>query len=119
MFNTRTHHATRTLDLGRFAGPIFAIILLVDSLFFSFLEWWMPEHDLDQVMVHWDHSRFSQVGVVGNVRNSLANRIFLAHSLFILLRRSCDFLDNRWTHYFCLMIPSVANSPPTIIHRRR
>ncbi|KAJ3485132.1 hypothetical protein NLI96_g5180 [Meripilus lineatus] len=37
-----------TLDLGPFAGPIFAIIFFVDALFFKFLEWHMPEFDVDK-----------------------------------------------------------------------
>lgn len=53
-----------TLDLGRFAGPIFAIILVVDCLFFMFLEWWMPECDMDKVQMHWEHERFVEVGCV-------------------------------------------------------
>jgi len=48
----------RTLDLGRFVGPIFAIILVVDCLFFMFLEWWLPRENIDEVRMHWDHSRF-------------------------------------------------------------
>ncbi|CAL1708571.1 unnamed protein product [Somion occarium] len=48
----------RTLDLGRFVGPIYAIILLVDCLFFMFLEWLMPECDLDKVEMHWDQEQF-------------------------------------------------------------
>lgn len=51
----------RTLDLGRFAGPIFAIILVVDCLFFMFLEWLMPEHDFDKVQMHWEQGRFAEV----------------------------------------------------------
>ncbi|OBZ77733.1 Phosphatidylinositol N-acetylglucosaminyltransferase gpi3 subunit [Grifola frondosa] len=48
----------RTLELGRFAGLIFAIILVVDCLFFVFLQWWLPEEDMDHVRMHWDQSRF-------------------------------------------------------------
>jgi phosphatidylinositol glycan class A protein len=29
----------RTIDLGPFAGPIFGTILVVECLFFLFLEW--------------------------------------------------------------------------------
>ncbi|KAF9064279.1 glycosyltransferase family 4 protein [Rhodocollybia butyracea] len=39
----------RTMRLGRFAGPIYTIILIVDCLFFLFLEWWMPREDIDFV----------------------------------------------------------------------
>ncbi|KAH9928586.1 transferase [Amylocystis lapponica] len=48
----------RTLDLGRFVGPIFAIILVVGCLFFMFLEWWLPESEIDKVQRHWDQDRF-------------------------------------------------------------
>ncbi|KAH9835339.1 transferase [Rhodofomes roseus] len=51
----------RTLELGRFAGPIFAIILLVDCLFFAFLEWWIPRGSIDKVEMHWDQQRFRKV----------------------------------------------------------
>ena len=50
-----------TMQLGPFAGPIYTIILVVDCLFFLFLEWWMPREDFDFVNVHWDHQRFSEV----------------------------------------------------------
>ncbi|EIW55542.1 glycosyltransferase family 4 protein [Trametes versicolor FP-101664 SS1] len=56
-FWTRLH---RTLDLGRFAGIIFAIILLVDCLFFMFLEWYLPEDTLDKVEMHWEHENFEE-----------------------------------------------------------
>ncbi|KAI0826359.1 transferase [Irpex lacteus] len=48
----------RTLDLGRFAGLIFAIILIVDCLFFMFLEWLSPACDIEKVEMHWKHERF-------------------------------------------------------------
>ncbi|KAJ3783892.1 glycosyltransferase family 4 protein [Lentinula aff. detonsa] len=50
---------TRTMRLGRYAGPIYSIILLVDCLFFLFLEWWMPREDMDFVTHHWNHRRFA------------------------------------------------------------
>lgn len=50
-----------TLDLGRFAGIIFAIILLVDCLFFMFLEWYLPADTLDKVEMHWEHENFEEV----------------------------------------------------------
>ncbi|EGN92502.1 glycosyltransferase family 4 protein [Serpula lacrymans var. lacrymans S7.3] len=46
----------RTMELGPFAGPIYTIILVVDCLFFVFLEWWLPRDDLDFVMQQWDLS---------------------------------------------------------------
>ncbi|EPQ53706.1 glycosyltransferase family 4 protein [Gloeophyllum trabeum ATCC 11539] len=51
----------RTLDLGRFAGPIFLTILVVDCLFFLFLEWLMPREDVDFVRIDWDQERFIEV----------------------------------------------------------
>ncbi|KAH7908643.1 glycosyltransferase family 4 protein [Hygrophoropsis aurantiaca] len=57
-FRTRIQ---RTMDLGPFAGPIYTIILIVECLFFLFLEWWMPREDLDYVHMHWDQARFAQV----------------------------------------------------------
>ena len=52
---------TSTMQLGPFAGPIYIIILVVDCLFFLFLEWWMPREDFDFVNVQWDPQRFSEV----------------------------------------------------------
>ncbi|PBK60532.1 UDP-Glycosyltransferase/glycogen phosphorylase [Armillaria solidipes] len=57
----------RTTGLGPFAGPIYLIILVVDCLFFMFLEWWFPRGDMDFVVRHWDHDRFAQVGVPASV----------------------------------------------------
>lgn len=51
----------RTMDLGPFAGPIYTAILLVDCLFFLFLEWWMPREDLHFVRHHWNPEVFTEV----------------------------------------------------------
>lgn len=51
----------RTMDLGPFAGPIYTIILLVDCVFFLFLEWWMPRETLHYVHHHWDRGVFKEV----------------------------------------------------------
>ncbi|KAM5532151.1 hypothetical protein V8D89_014176 [Ganoderma adspersum] len=51
----------RTLDVGPIAGIIYAIILLVDCLFFMFLEWWIPENQMDKVQMHWSPERFQEV----------------------------------------------------------
>lgn len=48
----------RTMGLGRFAGPIFTIILIVDCLWFAFLEWWIPRADLEIVQEEWDVGAF-------------------------------------------------------------
>jgi phosphatidylinositol glycan class A protein len=47
------------MDLGPFAGPIFATILVVECLFFLFLEWWIPREDLDYVPSEWDISAYT------------------------------------------------------------
>ncbi len=57
-------NSERTLDLGPIAGIIFAIILLVDCLFFMVLEWWLPEDELDKVRMHWGPDRFRKVRLV-------------------------------------------------------
>ena len=49
------------MQLGPFAGPIWTIILIVDCIFFLFLEWWMPREDLNYVNVQWDQAKFSRV----------------------------------------------------------
>ena len=49
------------MDLGPFAGLIYTIILLVDCLFFLFLEWWMPREDLHFVHHHWNPDVFREV----------------------------------------------------------
>jgi phosphatidylinositol glycan class A protein len=54
----------RTMQLGRFAGPIYTIILIVDCLFFLFLEWWMPREDMDFVRARWDQAGFVEVSAV-------------------------------------------------------
>lgn len=41
------------MSLGSFAGPIYTIILVIDCIFFLFLEWWMPREDMDFVQEHW------------------------------------------------------------------
>ncbi|KAH9849623.1 transferase [Lenzites betulinus] len=51
----------RTLDLGRFAGIIYAIIMLVDHLFFMYLEWYLPEEQLDKVEMRWEPEHFKEV----------------------------------------------------------
>ena len=51
----------RFLDMGPVFGIIFAIMLVVDCLFFMFLEWWLPEDSLDKVQMHWSHTNFQRV----------------------------------------------------------
>ncbi|KAF8632173.1 hypothetical protein AX17_004914, partial [Amanita inopinata Kibby_2008] len=50
----------RTMELGPFSGPIYTIILIVDCLFFLFLEWWMPREDIDYVTHEWNQNNFRQ-----------------------------------------------------------
>ncbi|TFK41447.1 glycosyltransferase family 4 protein [Crucibulum laeve] len=51
----------RTMDLGPFAGLIYTVILIVDCIFFMFLEWYMPREDLDFVTHHWDKDIFARL----------------------------------------------------------
>ena len=48
------------MGLGRFAGPIFTIILIVDCLWFAFLEWWIPREDIEVVESDWDLKTFDE-----------------------------------------------------------
>ena len=50
------------MGLGPFVGPIYTMILIVDCLFFAFLELWMPRENIDYVDVKWDATRFETVG---------------------------------------------------------
>ncbi|KAF8880060.1 glycosyltransferase family 4 protein [Infundibulicybe gibba] len=52
----------RTMQLGRFAGIIYTIILVVDCLWFSILEWLYPREDLDFVKDHWDVGQLARLG---------------------------------------------------------
>ncbi|KAG5716155.1 Phosphatidylinositol N-acetylglucosaminyltransferase gpi3 subunit [Termitomyces sp. T112] len=56
----------RTMHLGPFAGPIYTIILIVDCIFFLFLEWWMPREDIDYVRVHWNPTKFTQLARISS-----------------------------------------------------
>ncbi|KAJ8501740.1 hypothetical protein ONZ45_g12030 [Pleurotus djamor] len=67
----------RTMQLGPFAGPIYTIILIVDCLFFLFLEWWMPREDLDFVTESWDGKVFVAMTPMSLVSNPVPV-IFLA-----------------------------------------
>jgi hypothetical protein len=73
----------RTIDLGPFAGPIFATILVVECLFFLFLEWWIPREDLDYVPTSWDISSYKHPHVV---RDSFAARMTRASLFYSPLR---------------------------------
>lgn len=53
--------AFRNASMGPFFGIIFAIILVVDCLFFLFLEWAMPRVDIDYVKHDWNQDRFMEV----------------------------------------------------------
>jgi len=56
-FGTRVR---RTMALGPFAGLIYTTILIVDCLFFLFLEWWMPRQDMDFVQERWKPHVFDE-----------------------------------------------------------
>jgi hypothetical protein len=51
------------MTIGKFAGPIFTIILFVDWLFFMFLEWLMPRENIDYVDVDWSEDKFMEVSL--------------------------------------------------------
>ncbi|PAV19085.1 glycosyltransferase family 4 [Pyrrhoderma noxium] len=44
----------RTYNLGRFAGPIYVVILIMDIFFFNLLEWFIPREDIDYVPEGYD-----------------------------------------------------------------
>ncbi|KAF8324277.1 glycosyltransferase family 4 protein [Cantharellus anzutake] len=48
----------RTMTLGRFAGPIFTIILVMQCLFFATLQWIVPQSEIDMVDDEWDEALF-------------------------------------------------------------
>lgn len=50
------------MTLGAFAGPIYTTILIVDCLFFMFLEWLMPREDFDFVSTCWKPEPFTELG---------------------------------------------------------
>jgi phosphatidylinositol glycan class A protein len=50
------------MGLGQFAGPIWTIILIIDCIFFMFLEWWIPRDELDYVHSSWDDNCLRNVG---------------------------------------------------------
>ncbi|KAG9311863.1 glycosyltransferase family 4 protein [Chiua virens] len=64
-FETRV---TRTMSLGPFAGLVYTAILIVDCLFFLFLEWWMPREDMDFVEEHWKPDVFADFA--GEIKRS-------------------------------------------------
>ncbi|KAF9041905.1 glycosyltransferase family 4 protein [Hymenopellis radicata] len=41
--------------------PIYTIILVVDCVFFLFLEWWLPRENIDFVERHWDADKFREI----------------------------------------------------------
>lgn len=68
------------MELGRFVGPIFIIILVVDCLFFAYLEWLIPRDELDYVYDEWDMARFEKVRKVATPRQ---NRLDPANNAYI------------------------------------
>lgn len=58
------------MSLGPFAGPIYVAILIVDCLFFLWLEWCMPRQDMDFVQAHWKPEVFAQLAREAQQRQS-------------------------------------------------
>ncbi len=56
-----TKRTSRSMALGRFAGPIFTIILVMQCLFFTALEWAVPLSEIDMVENEWDDVLFFKV----------------------------------------------------------
>ncbi|KAL5521599.1 SPT14 [Sanghuangporus sanghuang] len=52
----------RTNALGRFVGPIYVVILIVDIFFFNLLEWLIPRESIDYVPKEcdWTQQRYEQ-----------------------------------------------------------
>jgi hypothetical protein len=69
------------MQLGRFAGPIHTIILIVDCLFYLFLEWWMPREDIDFVRSHWEQKRFVEVCVLYFLMSGLGTHLRFSEKL--------------------------------------
>ena len=49
------------MSLSPFVGPIYLGILVVDCIFFMFLERFMPPENIDYVRREWDVGKFRQV----------------------------------------------------------
>jgi hypothetical protein len=79
------------MQIGPFAGPIYTIILIVDCVFFIFLEWWMPREDLDFVKNHWDQANYIQVC---NHRSSFRAPELMNISLCSLLGKREDSFED-------------------------
>lgn len=56
----------RTLSMGPFFGPIFTIIFFVDCLFFTFLEWWLPQEDIERAGGSWNPGTFCKVRLISH-----------------------------------------------------
>ena len=78
------------MRLGRFAGPIFTAILIVDCFWLMFLEWLVPKEDIDYVDVQWDDRRFQKVMV-----------LIAPHSPGVyIISRAADLTNSRtYEHY--------------------
>ncbi len=72
------------MALGRFAGPIFTIILVMQCLFFTALEWAVPLSEIDMVENEWDDVLFFKVGPT----YSISSLIAYLKSINILIRMS-------------------------------
>ncbi|KAH8817756.1 transferase [Flagelloscypha sp. PMI_526] len=60
-FMSFSERLQRTMSLGVAAGPIYTIILIVDCLWFLFLEWLIPREEIDYVKMDWDVGRYRDI----------------------------------------------------------
>jgi len=63
------------MALGPFAGPIYTIILLVQCLFFLFLEWWIPRDSLHYVHHDWHMESFAEVRSIKQALGTSTHKI--------------------------------------------
>lgn len=80
------------MELGRFAGLIYTVILIVDCLFFLVLEWTIPREDLDYVRMGWDSARFEEVSLGLALALGLTNLVWF---LSWRKRKRCDWRRRR------------------------
>ena len=62
--------------MGRFVGPIYVVILIVDIFFFAILEWLVPREDIDYVPEEcdWTQTRYQEYAEVRHFHTRSAPR---------------------------------------------